>query len=50
MDEYMDEREEVLCGCKCPMCNPYGDNWEYFIMMDNYTYTPPINAKVELKV
>ena len=43
MDEYMDEKEEVLCGCNCPMCNPYhGGHWEYFVMIDTYTYTPSI--------
>ncbi len=35
MQEYFDERDEILCGCKYPCCNPYyGDRWEYFIMLD----------------
>ena len=35
LNEYLDERYELLCGCNCCICNPYyGDFWEYFIQQD----------------
>ena len=39
INEYLDEKYEVLCGCNCCICNPYyGDCWEYFILQDEWTY------------
>lgn len=33
VNEYLDEKYEVLCGCNCVICNPYyGDFWEYFTL------------------
>lgn len=35
LNEYLDEKYELLCGCNCCCCNPYyGDFWEYFILQD----------------
>ena len=32
INEYLDEKYEILCGCNCVICNPYyGDFFEYFI-------------------
>lgn len=39
MDEYLDEKYEMLCGCNCAVCNPYyGDFWESFILQDERIY------------
>ena len=36
-NEYLDEKNEILCGCNCTMCNPYyGDFYEYIILQDEY--------------
>jgi|SaaInlStandDraft_6_1057023.scaffolds.fasta_scaffold24571_2 hypothetical protein len=35
MSEYFDDINEVLCGCKCPICDPYnGDSWGYQLQLD----------------
>ena len=37
LNEYLDEKNEILCGCNCFICNPYyGDFWESFILQDEY--------------
>lgn len=39
IDEYLDEKYEMLCGCNCNICNPYyGDFWESFISQDERIY------------
>lgn len=39
INEYLDEKYEILYGCNCNICNPYyGDFWESFILQDELTY------------
>ena len=39
INEYLDEKYEILCGCNCVICNPYyGDFFEYFILQDEWIY------------
>jgi len=40
VNDYLDEKYEISCGCNCIICNPYyGDFWEYFIFQDTLLYT-----------
>ena len=39
LNEYLDEKYEILCGCNCVICNPYyGDTLEYFLLQDIYYF------------